>query len=122
MGTMEMPGEDVTQNDVPSEVIKPVPRPFSIEALMSDTGPKRTSNTGIWNSCDFRNYQHQISKDTDSEGSLDLDLAQDLSRHSQKDGKFACFLFKRSSFSCSSTAIYIVNILPRYNYTGVIIV
>lgn len=89
---MNVPGEETMEN-VPSEVIKPVPRPFSIEALMSDTGPKKTSSTGVWSSCDYSNNYHQhhhvINRDTDdSEGSLDLDLAQDLSSHSQKDGMY----------------------------------
>lgn len=88
---MEISTSEGIIKDVPSEVIiKPVPRPFSIEALMSDTGPKKTTTTITpgWNGPEFHNYQHHIHRDTDSEGSLDLDLAQDLSRHSQKDGKF----------------------------------
>lgn len=30
---------------------------------------------------------YHIGRDTDSEGSLDMELAQDLSRRSEKDGK-----------------------------------
>lgn len=84
---MEIPSKEILNSGMSSEVIKPVPRPFSIEALMSDTGPKRTNQT--WNpAASVHAYHQQITRDTDSEGSLDLDLAQDLSRHSQKDGEF----------------------------------
>lgn len=65
-------------------LIKPVPKPFSIEALISDSGPKRSTNT--WESV-HQYHPPQITKDTDSEGSLDLDLAQDLSRRSEHEGK-----------------------------------
>lgn len=75
-----------------SDMIKPVPKPFSIEALISDTGPniKSNNNQHQWpaSATVYNNFHqhHQISRDTDdSEGSLDLDLAQDLSRQSQKD-------------------------------------
>ncbi|XP_045461331.1 homeobox protein unplugged isoform X2 [Harmonia axyridis] len=66
---------------------KPVPRPFSIEALMSDCGPKKSSNnvSNAWNltTPPYQQFQHQIMRDTDSEdGSLDMEYAQDLSRRS----------------------------------------
>ncbi|KAL3285730.1 hypothetical protein HHI36_000258 [Cryptolaemus montrouzieri] len=67
---------------------KPVPRPFSIEALMSDCGPKKSCSNNSWNFSpqSYQPFQHQITRDTDSEdGSLDLEYAQDLSRRS-KDG------------------------------------
>lgn len=77
---------------VSNEIMKPVPKPFSIEALMSDTGPKRTTShhQHQWTDATVycNSFTHQVSRDTDSEGSLDLDLAQDLSRRSQKDGNF----------------------------------
>lgn len=98
-------------------LIKPVPKPFSIEALISDNGPKRTTTNPIpWNNM-FNNTNvnvinnhiqhnnnsnhnhnhlhhhhqqiHHNNKDTDSDGSLDMDIVQDLSnRRSDKDGKF----------------------------------
>lgn len=84
--------ETIGPDPVTSEMIKPVPKPFSIEALISDTGPntKSNNNHNQWptSATVYNNYQHHISKDTDSEGSLDLDLAQDLSRHSQKDSEY----------------------------------
>lgn len=69
-------------------IIKPVPKPFSIEALMSDDGPKRTSTPNVWTSIQTYNHHPHISRDTDSEGSLDLELAQDLSRRSERDSKY----------------------------------
>lgn len=74
-------------------LIKPVPKPFSIEALMSDSGPKKT-NPIPWNNI-FNNppihqhhHHHHINKDTDSDGSIDMDIVQDLSnRRCDKDGK-----------------------------------
>lgn len=66
---------------------KPVPRPFSIEALMSDSVPKRNASIS-WNLTSLPQHYHQISgRDTDSDGSIDMELAQDLSRRSQRDGK-----------------------------------
>ncbi|XP_076267035.1 uncharacterized protein LOC143200484 [Rhynchophorus ferrugineus] len=71
---------------------RPVPRPFSIEALMSDCGPKKVQNPPMvhtWNNTVSESYQQNrdfSGRDTDSESSLDMDLAQDLSRRSQKDG------------------------------------
>lgn len=89
---MQSPTAGSEQISTTSEMIKPVPKPFSIEALISsDTKPnlKTNNNHNQWSSSVtvYNNFQHQISRDTDSEGSLDLDLAQDLSRHSQKDSK-----------------------------------
>lgn len=88
---MEPPSSETISGSVSSELIKPVPKPFSIEALISNTEPKRTNNIyNQWAPATVYSYQHHVSnRDTDSEGSLDLDLAQDLSRHSQKDpGEF----------------------------------
>ncbi|XP_030764037.1 homeobox protein unplugged-like [Sitophilus oryzae] len=73
---------------------RPVPRPFSIEAIMSDCGPKKNQPPPLvsWNVSPMPHqepYQQSKdfgSRDTDSESSLDIDLAQDLSRRSQKDG------------------------------------
>lgn len=65
---------------------KPVPKPFSIEALISDSGPKRNNNIS-WNLAIPQQYQIS-NKDTDSDGSMDMDLAQDLSRRSQKGSDF----------------------------------
>ncbi|EFA07474.2 homeobox protein unplugged [Tribolium castaneum] len=82
---MEVPSSETVMKPTLSETLtKPVPRPFSIEALMSDSGPKR-NNSLAWN---FTNQQYQVNncRDTDSDGSVDMDLAQDLSRRSQKDG------------------------------------
>jgi hypothetical protein len=85
---MELPSDEAMIKPIStiSETLtKPVPRPFSIEALMSDSGPKR--NSGIaWNLT--LPQQYQINRDTDSDGSLDMELAQDLSRRSLKDGKY----------------------------------
>lgn len=93
--------ERIGPEPVTSEMIKPVPKPFSIEALISDTGPntKANSNHNQWHTSAtvYNNFQHHISKDTDSEGSLDLDLAQDLSRHSQKDSKYLMISSKLSN-------------------------
>ena len=88
---MEIPSSEPLMKTMSSEQLtKPVPRPFSIEALMSDCGPKRTSNIAPWNMSPPLHPQHQFhgrdSRDTDSDGSLDMDLAQDLSNRSQKDG------------------------------------
>ncbi|KAJ8963097.1 hypothetical protein NQ318_018561 [Aromia moschata] len=71
------------------QLTKPVPRPFSIEALMSDCGPKRTTNVMPWTVSPPavpRQFHGRDARDTDSDGSLDMDLAQDLSSRSQKDG------------------------------------
>nr|CAH7718085.1 unnamed protein product [Callosobruchus chinensis] len=100
---MEVPTSDaMTQLQISEPLIsKPVPRPFSIEALMSDdSGPKRSANSAT---CWGPIISHQIGqlapvepvegfhqrelRDTDSEdGSLDMEMAQDLSNRSQKDG------------------------------------
>lgn len=68
---------------------KTVPKPFSIEALMSDCRPKNISNNvnNAWNlsTNHYQHFQHQIMRDTDSEeGSLDMEYAQDLSRRSKE--------------------------------------
>ncbi|XP_060534117.1 homeobox protein unplugged-like [Cylas formicarius] len=87
---MELPTSDTDIKESSEAVTKPVPRPFSIEALMSDCGPRRTVNhVNSWDLSPARNQQYharEITRDTDSESSLDMDLAQDLSRRSQKDG------------------------------------
>lgn len=78
--------------DSSEQLTKPVPRPFSIEALMSDCGPRRAvANIVPWTTTPSLHVQHnqflgKDSRDTDSDGSLDMDLAQDLSNRSQKDG------------------------------------
>ncbi|XP_019871053.1 homeobox protein unplugged [Aethina tumida] len=85
---MEVPTSDaLLQQPISSEPLKKsVPRPFSIEALMSDCGPKKETNIGSfqWGLSPPQNYHHS-GRDTDSDGSVDMDLAQDLSRRSQKD-------------------------------------
>ncbi|KAJ3648737.1 hypothetical protein Zmor_020516 [Zophobas morio] len=84
---MELPSSETIIKPVTtiSETLtKPVPKPFSIEALMSDSGPKRSTNIA-WNLALPQHYQLN-NRDTDSDGSLDMDLAQDLSRRSQKEG------------------------------------
>lgn len=89
---MEIPSSESLPMTMSSEpVTKPVPRPFSIEALMSDSGPKRTITSVMpWNISPPLHQQIQYhakeSRDTDSDTSLDMDLAQDLSNRSQKDG------------------------------------
>ncbi|KAJ8924463.1 hypothetical protein NQ315_007260 [Exocentrus adspersus] len=92
---MEIPSSDgiVKSVDSSEELTKPVPRPFSIEALMSDCGPRRNvANMVPWTTSPSLQLQHgqfvgRDARDTDSDGSLDMDLAQDLSNRSQKDGK-----------------------------------
>lgn len=89
---MEVPSSEALIRQVQSEpLIKPVPKPFSIEALISDTVPRRAPPAGPTTWCGTQAFLHrqhlQITRDTDSEGSTDLDLAQDLSRHSQRDGE-----------------------------------
>lgn len=94
---MEVPSSDPMMT-IPSESVctKPVPRPFSIEALMSDCGPRRTASATCYGvtqvaqpiNQNFLNFNIGSGRDTDSDGSLDMDLAQDLSRQSQKDGEF----------------------------------
>ncbi|KAK9873386.1 hypothetical protein WA026_022449 [Henosepilachna vigintioctopunctata] len=85
------PNESGNCEELKITAARPVPRPFSIEALMSDCGPKKDRNSIVnttWNISPqhYQHYQHQIMRDTDSEdGSLDLEYAQDLSRRS-KDG------------------------------------
>lgn len=89
---MEIPSSEPLSMTINSEpVTKPVPRPFSIEALMSDIGPRRT-NVIPWNISpplqqQIHQYHGKESRDTDSDTSLDMELAQDLSNRSQKDGK-----------------------------------
>lgn len=88
---MELPNSDTIIKPMTSSenIIKPVPRPFSIEALMSDSVPKRTV-TNMWSPIQPYNHMNpQIStRDTDSDGSLDMELAQDLSRRSDKESEF----------------------------------
>lgn len=100
---MEIPSSEPLPMTLSSEpVTKPVPRPFSIEALMSDSGPRRTTNVIPWNISPTLHHQMQYnvkdSRDTDSDTSLDMDLAQDLSNRSQKDGKLTVL----NSFMISS--------------------
>lgn len=88
---MEIPSSEPLPITISSEsVTKPVPRPFSIEALMSDSGPRRTTNVIPWNISPPLHHQIQYhgkeSRDTDSDTSLDMELAHDLSNRSQKDG------------------------------------
>lgn len=93
---MEVPNSESLIRQIPTTevLIKPVPKPFSIEALISDTGPYKNSTLPSW--CGGQNFIHnqhhhhqqQINRDTDSDGSIELDLAQDLSRNSHRDGKF----------------------------------
>lgn len=103
---MEVPSsEALIRHQVPSSesLIKPVPKPFSIEALISDTVPRKpptpwcTSQNFIHHQNHNQQLHHQqqitSARDTDSEGSIDLDLAQDLSRHSQRDGKWVTIIF-----------------------------
>lgn len=89
-----------SQDSLPA---RPVPRPFSIEALMSDCGPRNTHSTPLlpWNLSPTHNERYQNvrdfgSRDTDSDNSLDIELAQDLSRTSQKDGRFFIIFLKYS--------------------------
>lgn len=89
---MESPSSELITGSASNEMLnKPVPKPFSIEALISDTGPKRDNSIyNQWSSpVAYNSFQHRVYRDTDSEGSLDFDLAQDLSTQSQKDGKFS---------------------------------
>ncbi|XP_017777236.1 PREDICTED: homeobox protein unplugged [Nicrophorus vespilloides] len=66
--------------------IKSVPKPFSIEAIMSDTLP-RSRPPNPWNTSPPQLVHPYVShRDTDSDGSLDMELAEDLSRRSQRDG------------------------------------
>ncbi|XP_023017966.1 uncharacterized protein [Leptinotarsa decemlineata] len=86
---MELPSGETFLKTVESEPRnKPVPRPFSIEALMSDCGPRRTVDVTPWGVASHQQNQFLVrdSRDTDSDGSVDMDLAQDLSNRSQKDG------------------------------------
>lgn len=94
---MEVPStETVMKKPTSSDgetLTKPVPRPFSIEALMSDCGPRKNDHNNshiaaTWNLAVPQHFQVNSNhcRDTDSDGSLDMDLAQDLSRRSQKDG------------------------------------
>lgn len=87
---MEVPTSESVVRPITSteNLIKPVPKPFSIEALIRDDGPRRKINNP-WDIQNQYSHQthHQATRDTDSDGSLDMDLAQDLSRRSQRDGK-----------------------------------
>ncbi|CAG9821668.1 unnamed protein product [Phaedon cochleariae] len=86
---MDLPSSESLLKTIESApMTKPVPRPFSIEALMSDCGPRRSTGMVPWGIPPA--YQHQgqyqqLNRDTDSDGSVDMDLAQDLSNRSQKD-------------------------------------
>lgn len=109
---MELPNSDntvittLTNSNSETVLAKPVPRPFSIEALMSDSGPTRSNNINNWNLALPQHHYHYNHRDTDSDGSLDLDLAQDLSRRSQKDGKyFIIYLY----FSNKNTTLIFYN-------------
>uniref|UniRef100_A0A6P7GSJ8 Uncharacterized protein LOC114341655 n=1 Tax=Diabrotica virgifera virgifera TaxID=50390 RepID=A0A6P7GSJ8_DIAVI len=82
---MEMPSEQIMIKSDSEPVTKPVPRPFSIEALMSDCGPRRNTHFVPWEP--QHQFVHNNTKDTDSEESVEMDLVQDLSNRSQKDGK-----------------------------------
>lgn len=93
---MEIPSSEPLPMTISSEpVTKPVPRPFSIEALMSDSGPRKTTNILPWNISPALHQQMQYnnkeSRDTDSDTSLDMEMAKDLSNRSQKDCKFRIF-------------------------------
>ncbi|XP_066142327.1 homeobox protein unplugged-like [Euwallacea fornicatus] len=87
---------EITQPQQDSLPARPVPRPFSIEALMSDCGPRRSDHEGVavlpWriaqnnNAAQYQDVREFNSRDSDSESSLDMELAQDLSRRSRKDG------------------------------------
>ncbi|XP_072395739.1 uncharacterized protein [Diabrotica undecimpunctata] len=81
---MEMPSEQIMIKSDSEPITKPVPRPFSIEALMSDCGPRRNTNFVPWEP--QHQFVHNNIKDTDSEESVEMDLVQDLSNRSQKDG------------------------------------
>lgn len=113
---MEVPTSEALMKPISSSesLIKPVPKPFSIEALMSDTGPRRMNPTApSWSNIfspsvnqqnnihnlhhhHHHHHQHSIGKDTDSDGSLDMDIVQDLSssRRCEKDGEFGevCYI------------------------------
>ncbi|XP_022913772.1 homeobox protein unplugged-like [Onthophagus taurus] len=107
---MEMKSDEDAAKAVTSveELIKPVPKPFSIEALIGDDRPRRKINNNPWEVVVHQSYQHHHSehhhlhqidgriqnvvvhqnvghRDTDSDGSVDMDLAQDLSSRSQRD-------------------------------------
>ncbi|KAK4884153.1 hypothetical protein RN001_000424 [Aquatica leii] len=81
---MEMTSSKTILRPTSETLIKPVPKPFSIEALIGDSIPRKPTSLP-WNTAQSYIHQHhiQITKDTDSEGSIELDLSQDLS--SQKD-------------------------------------
>ncbi|CAH0550051.1 unnamed protein product [Brassicogethes aeneus] len=69
------------------------PTPFSIEALMSDCGPKKDNReTFPWHHHHHAYLRRPVSPNlaanvvgSESDGSVDMDLAQDLSNRSQKD-------------------------------------
>lgn len=86
---MDVPTSEALVRPVTSteKLIKPVPKPFSIEALIGDDGPRRKINNPWDTANQYHQQNHQSTRDTDSDGSLDMDLAQDLSRRSQRDGK-----------------------------------
>ncbi|CAG9763938.1 unnamed protein product [Ceutorhynchus assimilis] len=58
---------------------KPVPRPFSIEALMSDCVPRKVETSFVYD-----NVKSSDLMSSDDSGD-NMDLAQDLSRRSRKD-------------------------------------
>ncbi|XP_056633327.1 homeobox protein unplugged-like [Diorhabda carinulata] len=76
---------EISSSEGCESMTKPVPRPFSIEALMSDCGPRKSTNNFIPWEQQNNQFVH-CNKDTDSDGSVEMDLAQDLSNRSQKDG------------------------------------
>lgn len=95
---MDIPTSEALIKPISSSdnLIKPVPKPFSIEALISDTGPRKTNPipwSNIFNNPTINHHNHlhnnhNHNKDTDSEGSLDMDIVQDLSnRRCDKDGE-----------------------------------
>lgn len=101
-------GESVVRPVTTTEnLIKPVPKPFSIEALIGDTPSNKSSNS--WSSPP---HQHlHTSRDTDSDGSLDIDLAQDLSRRNQRDSKMNMILV------CSKLKLYAKSVV--YTHTKI---
>ncbi|CAG9856249.1 unnamed protein product [Phyllotreta striolata] len=84
----ESPSSEERRDDRVAMITKPAPRPFSIEALMSDCGPRRGAvelSPKGWEPVRGQFVHGNVCKDTDSDGSVDMDLAQDLSNRSQKD-------------------------------------
>ncbi|KAL1513757.1 hypothetical protein ABEB36_003125 [Hypothenemus hampei] len=133
---MEFPAENNHQSELKSSQeslpTRPVPRPFSIEALMSDCGPKKVPDTAVlsWNLLPNEQFRHRRDfgtiRDTDSDNSLDLELAQDLSR-SRKDGKYFIYSiskyvnFWRKLFQfCTNNLWHILSVIKCYNYLSFI--